>query len=416
MLGTLRPGFLALTFLLLSVPASAQVNVERFAQTDFDFDPPGARSLGVGGAFVAIADDATAVESNPAGLTILLYPEASFEFKGVQYTRKVEETAGGGSGARSFDRSTVFPSFGSIVYPIGNLRLAASYSKIVDTGGDLAGNGYVLSGGGHLFPWFSTMDWNVSNLGVGAALKVGQALSVGAAGGISKMDMNIDHTRYYVNDSNVGYIANRAVVSSNETAPYFNVGAIARLSNFSAGVTYKKRPEFKDIPIEFTDADGDLFTGYDNTFTVKLPDAIGGGVAVKTASDRLTLSAAAEQVKYSQLAENTAVVVSFSSESAANYKADDGIDYRAGLEWIAILGSTPYALRLGGASLAPSNIYYTGTNNAQVALWGTGPGDRRTEVSAGIGASFGFLSVDVAGAVGKNRKELVTSFVLRQPK
>lgn len=33
----------------------------------FRFGPPGARSLGMGGAFVALADDATASEANPAG-------------------------------------------------------------------------------------------------------------------------------------------------------------------------------------------------------------------------------------------------------------------------------------------------------------------------------------------------------------
>ena len=36
---------------------------------------PGARSLGFGGAFVAIADDATAAWANPAGLVQLARPE-----------------------------------------------------------------------------------------------------------------------------------------------------------------------------------------------------------------------------------------------------------------------------------------------------------------------------------------------------
>lgn len=34
----------------------------------FSFSNPGARSLGFGGAFVALADDATASFANPAGL------------------------------------------------------------------------------------------------------------------------------------------------------------------------------------------------------------------------------------------------------------------------------------------------------------------------------------------------------------
>ncbi len=43
----------------------------------FRFGPPGARSLGLGGAFIALADDATASEANPAGLTLLFRPEVS---------------------------------------------------------------------------------------------------------------------------------------------------------------------------------------------------------------------------------------------------------------------------------------------------------------------------------------------------
>jgi hypothetical protein len=408
----LRNRLIVIALTLLPAGLHAQVNVERFAQTDFNFDPPGARSLGVGGAFVSIADDATAVESNPAGLTILLYPEASFEFKGVQYTRKVNE---GTSAERSFDKSSVFPSFASLVYPIGNLRLAASYSKIVDTGGDLASNGVTLSGG-HLFPWFSTMDWNVSNLGIGAAMKFGQGFSIGASGGLSMMNMSLDHTRYFVNSNNPGFVANRSFVDADESAPYINVGGILRLDNFSAGVTYKKRPRFEDIPISFTDVYGKPFEGADESFTIKLPDAIGGGLSVKTANDRLTLSFAAEQLKYSQLTENMAIVVSPDEVSSTDYKADDGIDYRAGIEWIAFLGSTPYAIRLGGASLAPSNIYFTGSDSFTKGLWPSGPRDRKTEFSGGIGASFGFVSIDIAGAVSNTRKEFVTSFVIRQPK
>ena len=47
----------------------------------FDFSLPGARSRGMGGAFVAIADDASSVYSNPAGLTSLFRPEVSLEVR-----------------------------------------------------------------------------------------------------------------------------------------------------------------------------------------------------------------------------------------------------------------------------------------------------------------------------------------------
>jgi len=64
--------------ILTSSPVFAQSTDD---DSVFDFSLPGARSRGIGGAFVAIADDATSVYSNPAGLTSLFRPEVSFEFR-----------------------------------------------------------------------------------------------------------------------------------------------------------------------------------------------------------------------------------------------------------------------------------------------------------------------------------------------
>jgi long-subunit fatty acid transport protein len=51
----------------------------------------GARALGMGGAFIAIADDATASSWNPAGLAVLEKPEASIVWKG--WDRKMLDVA-----------------------------------------------------------------------------------------------------------------------------------------------------------------------------------------------------------------------------------------------------------------------------------------------------------------------------------
>ena len=57
---------------LFALPAFAQnTDIESLAGLTFNFRNPGARSLGMGGAFLGLADDATAAETNPAGLTIL---------------------------------------------------------------------------------------------------------------------------------------------------------------------------------------------------------------------------------------------------------------------------------------------------------------------------------------------------------
>ena len=53
---------------------------------EFSFSNPGARSMGLGGAFVALADDATAAFANPAGLVQLLRPEVSLELRRRDYS------------------------------------------------------------------------------------------------------------------------------------------------------------------------------------------------------------------------------------------------------------------------------------------------------------------------------------------
>src|SRR5687768_7640950 len=64
----------------ISLPVAAQnTDIESLSGLQFNFGNPGARALGMGGAFIGLADDASAAEANPAGLTILRKPEISIE-------------------------------------------------------------------------------------------------------------------------------------------------------------------------------------------------------------------------------------------------------------------------------------------------------------------------------------------------
>src|SRR5438045_5250189 len=79
---------------LVTVPAVAQnTDIESLSGLQFNFGNPGARSLGMGGAFLGLADDASAAEANPAGLTILRKPEVSIETRNYQ-EKQVFTTSG----------------------------------------------------------------------------------------------------------------------------------------------------------------------------------------------------------------------------------------------------------------------------------------------------------------------------------
>jgi long-subunit fatty acid transport protein len=63
------------------------------SRTNFTFLGAGARAMGLGGAFIAVADDATAVSFNPAGLAQLLHPEVSFVTRGTHRNVGYEDFA-----------------------------------------------------------------------------------------------------------------------------------------------------------------------------------------------------------------------------------------------------------------------------------------------------------------------------------
>src|SRR4029079_5726097 len=98
------------------------VDSETFSGFQFNFNNPGARALGMGGAFVAVADDATAVVANPAGLVILQRPELSAGVKFPRFTNSFsafsnvpQDAPGMNYRSRDFDDSVVTPSFFSFV-------------------------------------------------------------------------------------------------------------------------------------------------------------------------------------------------------------------------------------------------------------------------------------------------------------
>ena len=82
MTGRARELQVAVVLIALAAPVAAQEGPVAF---EFSFSNPGARSMGLGGAFAALADDATAAFANPAGLVQLLESEVSLEGRWWSY-------------------------------------------------------------------------------------------------------------------------------------------------------------------------------------------------------------------------------------------------------------------------------------------------------------------------------------------
>lgn len=94
------------------------------SRTSFTVQGAGARAMGLGGAFIAVADDATAVSFNPAGLAQLLQPEVSFVGRGLERNVGYQDFETTGQGrvlavSDSLTSSTRFdPLFASATAPL----------------------------------------------------------------------------------------------------------------------------------------------------------------------------------------------------------------------------------------------------------------------------------------------------------
>src|ERR1043166_6853954 len=125
--------------LLIAIPAFAQnVDIEALSGLQFNFGNPGARSLGMGGAFLGLADDASAAEANPAGLTILRKPEISIEIRNYVEQQTFTTTGEFPDITRTdfnhySQRAPI--TFASAVFPYKNATFGAYYHEALRNAG-----------------------------------------------------------------------------------------------------------------------------------------------------------------------------------------------------------------------------------------------------------------------------------------
>jgi long-subunit fatty acid transport protein len=163
---------------------------------EFSFSNPGARSMGFGGAFVALADDATAAFANPAGLVQLTRPEVSTELRSWQYSSPYT-TGGRAAGTPTgFGIDTVsFPvrgeseadltrlSFISLVYPTGDWSFAFYQHQLMnfemsqETQGLFAGSGIAGTVRGPIERGF--FDFEITTRALAVGYRVNERLSLG---------------------------------------------------------------------------------------------------------------------------------------------------------------------------------------------------------------------------------------------
>ena len=365
---------------------------------ELNFSTPGARSLGMGGAFIGLADDATAAYANPAGLTILRSPEVSLEGRMWDYTATFPDSghfdgSATGSGIDTVDglvngtssESVTGLSFLSYVragegwaFALYGHKLANFQSKF-RTQGPFVGEGDTL---GRLFPVDGRMDLEVQNYGASLAFTVSENFSIGV--GASYYDFSFDARtdRYdFIADpfgpadySSSNLFASQ-VANGSGSDWGFNVGFLWRATEkFQLGGVYRDGPSF-DFSYRGTcgPSDPDYCSTEGNEFTTSgklhVPTVYGLGIAIKP-SDALTVTVDWDHVAYSDLEKGFAYVPSIGDAGELqNFSVSDGDEYHIGLEYGFINLTSPLLLR-AGAWLDPAHATtYSGSLPVFQALW-----------------------------------------------
>lgn len=200
-----------------AAPAAAQVESALLSKVTFNLTNPGGKSLAMGGAFTAIADDATAAIANPAGLGLLSSFEAGFSGKrsdDVIGLVTARSTASGSLAApypavrgvnSDITSGASGVEFAGVVIPLSRRLVAAvSYAENLRFEGDPGEEGYSYielrdnrSGGStrrdFLFEYreFGAVSLRNRLLGLSAAWRATDRLRIGAGVTLNRMELDL---------------------------------------------------------------------------------------------------------------------------------------------------------------------------------------------------------------------------------
>lgn len=380
---------------LVALPLFAQnTDIESLSGLQFNFGNPGARSLGMGGAFLGLADDASAAEANPAGLTILRKPEVSVEAR--NYLQQQVLTTTGTypdlvrTGFNNYS-NRLEVTFASIVAPLGdNFTIGGYYHEplrnsgagsVLPTRNSLTGQletdvpqAYFAPGGTgpisleqcqaivdqtgdpesclrvSIKPFVTAVDIKEQTYGVAAAWKVG-TFSMGVTGRYQRFDES-SLTLRLDNNFRFDSISVQATSDPNVYAPRqeHDITWAAGVKwapgdKFSVGGVYKKGATFS-APVFESFAS----TGLDNFSPVAptkfhFPDVYGVGVSLRPIPV-LTLNADAVRVTYSHLTDQFISTVSDLQPISNFFQIEDVTELHAGAEYF-FSTKVPIALRGG---------------------------------------------------------------------
>jgi len=395
---------------------------------EFSFSNPGARSMGLGGAFVALADDATAAFANPAGLVQLVRPEISLELRRREYSTPYTE-GGRAVGIDTVDglrtsfsnETTSGLSFLSFVYPGTKWSLALYRHQLADFSVSTEINGLfgdVPEGRVRRYEDQRTVtELDVVGTGLSGAYQVSDKLSLGF--GLSYFSGRVENRgAIHLIDSDPdtfwewnSFLPDRLFATSSfdadDTDVGFNVGVLWKFAeSWRLGGVYRKGPRFDYELYNLAGPANDLpegtILGAVTDRSIAFPDVWGLGVAYRSSDGSLTVGFEWDRVEYSIIGETLDSPLVDASQVAI----DDADELHLGAEYV-FLKTTPLIAIRGGLWHDPDHRFrYEGDDPFARALYQ--PGEDALHISIGAGIAFSRFQIDV----GANLSDAVDQFAL----
>ncbi len=393
-----KPVLALAALLLVRIPAPAQVESALLSKVTFNLTNPGGKSLAMGGAFTAIADDATAGIANPAGLGLLSSFEAGVSGKRVDDVIGLvtaRSTATGGLFTDPYpapravnsdisSRSSV-GEFAGIVIPVSRRIVAAvSFVENLSFEGDPGPDGYSYielrdnrmgdaTRRDFLYEFRENGAVSLRNrlVALSAAYRVTDRLRLGAGVTLNQMELDLlgdeggPHrivNRTFTTPTQVRTLTtNMAIRDLDERVLGFLVGAHVDLiadGKLTAGAVYRQTSKAEGTFEIGGDVPTPLAGQQSRPFSARVPRDAAIGLAAQPFPG-LTVAAEAQWIAYGDFIDRSLPTVSYEGFAgpfpgfpvgpllAEMTPPDDVVVPRLGIEYVATSGSLLLAFRLG---------------------------------------------------------------------
>ena len=458
-------------------PAAAQLDSALLSKLRFNLTNPGGKSLAMGGAFSAIADDATAALANPAGLGLISSIEVVVSGKKVDETLALATARSVAAGSLvtpyppvttssvGLDASATGVEFAGVVVPISRRLVAAlTYAENLRFEGDAGPGGYPYielrdnrSGGttrrDFLFEFREYGSAKLSNRLVAASLayRVTESLRLGGGVTLNRASFALDgdaggphrivNTNYLSPTAQETRTVTMGVEGFTGTQVGFVAGIHADLlsdGKLTFGADYRWTPAAEGTLVIGGDVPAALASQTSRPFRFRVPSDASVGLAAHPMPG-LTIAAEVQWVRYGEIFDRSLPVVSYAGLVGPAGFPVDGIlaDLspapnvfvpRLGFEYVAGSADVRVAFRVGyhrepahgvTASLAArdaSGQAYPITDppySESVAAVFDG-GRADDRFTGGLGLTvFHALSVDLGFDVGRDSRQFAASLFYR---